>query len=123
MKKNNKEIRYDSLYNEDNFWDKISSLKTIGATFLYHIFLLWEMINEVPLTQKTAILSALAYFVLPFDAIPDFLPGGFADDAAAVITALSVMSSYINNDIKKKAKNDVHDWMDCEDSEIKSDYF
>ena len=30
------------------------------------------------------IIGALIYFINPFDLIPDFLPGGFVDDAAAV---------------------------------------
>ena len=43
---------------------------------------------ETPLAAKGIMMGALAYFVLPTDAIPDVLAGiGFTDDAA-VITAL-----------------------------------
>lgn len=43
---------------------------------------------ETPAAAKGIMLGALAYFVLPIDAIPDIFAGiGFTDDAA-VITAL-----------------------------------
>lgn len=43
---------------------------------------------ETPAAAKGLMLGALAYFVLPIDAIPDIFAGiGFTDDAA-VITAL-----------------------------------
>jgi len=43
---------------------------------------------ETPASAKGLMLGALAYFVLPIDAIPDIFAGiGFTDDAA-VITAL-----------------------------------
>ena len=39
---------------------------------------------------KAALLGALAYFVLPFDFIPDLLPFiGYTDDAAVLATASS----------------------------------
>ena len=45
--------------------------------------------RDTPFQVKAALLGALAYFVLPFDAIPDMLPLlGFADDAAILATAL-----------------------------------
>src|SRR5436190_1685685 len=38
--------------------------------------------HETPLQVKAALLGALAYFVLPFDVIPDVLPMlGYTDDA------------------------------------------
>jgi uncharacterized membrane protein YkvA (DUF1232 family) len=49
-----------------------------------------------PLQVKAALLGALAYFVLPFDAIPDFLPFlGYADDAAVLLTALRLVAGHI----------------------------
>ena len=42
-----------------------------------------------PLAAKMTIAAALAYFVLPTDALPDFLPGlGFTDDAAVIGLAI-----------------------------------
>ena len=52
--------------------------------------------RDTPLQAKGMLLGALAYFVLPVDAIPDMLPMlGFADDAAVLATALRVIASHI----------------------------
>ncbi len=39
-------------------------------------------------TQKTLIVGAIAYLLLPLDAYPDFLPGGFADDLSVLMGAV-----------------------------------
>src|SRR3954471_12242649 len=45
--------------------------------------------RETPMQAKAALVGALAYFVLPFDFVPDVLPVlGFADDAAVLATAV-----------------------------------
>src|SRR5690606_22094586 len=45
--------------------------------------------RATPVRVRMAILGALAYFVLPTDAIPDFLPiAGFTDDAAVLAATL-----------------------------------
>ena len=52
--------------------------------------------RDTPTHVKAALLGALAYFVLPFDAIPDMLPVlGFADDAAVLATALRLVASHL----------------------------
>lgn len=52
--------------------------------------------RDTPLQVKAALLGALAYFVLPFDFIPDMLPLiGFADDAAVLATAIRMVSGHI----------------------------
>src|SRR4051794_41685583 len=45
--------------------------------------------RDTPMQVKAALLGALAYFILPFDVIPDMMPLlGFADDAAGLATPL-----------------------------------
>ena len=52
--------------------------------------------RDTPLQVKAALIGALAYFVLPFDAIPDMMPMlGFADDAAVLATALKLVASHM----------------------------
>ena len=52
--------------------------------------------RDTPLQVKAALIGALAYFVLPFDAIPDMLPMiGFADDAAVLATAIRLVAGHI----------------------------
>lgn len=51
---------------------------------------------QTPRSAKAVIFGALAYFVLPTDAIPDFLPlVGFTDDAAALAAAIGTISSHM----------------------------
>src|SRR5205085_7108424 len=52
--------------------------------------------RDTPLQVKAALVGALAYFVLPFDVIPDMMPLlGFADDAAVLATALRLVASHM----------------------------
>jgi uncharacterized membrane protein YkvA (DUF1232 family) len=61
--------------------------------------------RETPLYARAALRGALAYFVLPFDAVPDYLPiVGFADDAAALATALRLMASHMKPEHREAAK-------------------
>jgi uncharacterized membrane protein YkvA (DUF1232 family) len=52
--------------------------------------------RATPLQVKGTLVAAVAYFVLPFDAIPDVLPViGFTDDAAVLATAIRLVTSHI----------------------------
>lgn len=52
--------------------------------------------RETPRHVQAALLGALAYFVLPFDFLPDMLPVlGFTDDAAVLATAIRMVASHI----------------------------
>ncbi len=49
-----------------------------------------------PRKVKAVLFAALAYFVLPVDAIPDVLAGlGFTDDATVLATAMGVVGMHI----------------------------
>jgi uncharacterized membrane protein YkvA (DUF1232 family) len=52
--------------------------------------------SQTPLQVKAALLGALAYFVLPFDFLPDVMPIlGYTDDAAVLATAIRMVAAYI----------------------------
>lgn len=52
--------------------------------------------RQTPLRAKGILLGALAYFVLPFDAIPDVIFGlGFTDDIAVLTAAIAAASAHI----------------------------
>ena len=52
--------------------------------------------RETPNHVRAALLAALAYFVMPLDAVPDVLPAiGFTDDAAVVIGAIKLVWDHI----------------------------
>src|SRR2546425_11208827 len=61
--------------------------------------------HSTPLQVKAALLGALAYFVLPFDAVPDMLPVlGFADDAAILATALRLVANHMRPEHREAAR-------------------
>lgn len=71
------------------FWPKITRTAA-RIPFAGQALSVWFAARdpETPAAAKGIMLGALAYFVLPIDAIPDVFAGiGFTDDAA-VITAL-----------------------------------
>jgi uncharacterized membrane protein YkvA (DUF1232 family) len=61
--------------------------------------------RETPMQVKAALFGALAYFVLPVDAMPDMMPMlGFADDAAVLATALRLVASHLRPEHREAAK-------------------
>ena len=49
-----------------------------------------------PHRVRAVLLAALAYFVLPFDAVPDFLAGiGFSDDVTVLVAAIAMVRAHI----------------------------
>ena len=50
-------------------------------------------------------IGALAYFVLPFDFIPDVLPVfGYTDDAAVLATAIRLVAKHIRPQHREAAR-------------------
>lgn len=41
--------------------------------------------REIPPDALVVVVAGLVYVVSPVDLIPDFMPGGFADDAAVIV--------------------------------------
>ena len=59
---------------------------------------------ETPTAAKGVMLGALAYFVLPIDAIPDIFAGiGFTDDAAVIAALIATLGANIKRRHKDKA--------------------
>src|SRR3954451_906283 len=52
--------------------------------------------RNTPLQVKAALIGTLAYFVLPADLIPDFLPAlGYVDDAASLAATMRLVAAHI----------------------------
>ncbi len=61
--------------------------------------------RETPRHVQITLIGALAYFVLPFDFIPDMLPVlGFTDDAAVLAAAIRSVASHIRPDHREAAR-------------------
>ena len=62
--------------------------------------------RDTPLPVKASLIGALAYFVLPTDAVPDVLPVlGFTDDAAVLATAIKLVASHIRPEHREVARD------------------
>ena len=60
---------------------------------------------HTPARARGILLAALAYFVLPLDALPDVMPLlGFTDDAAVIAAALAAVAGSITPQHREKAK-------------------
>ena len=61
--------------------------------------------RQTPRHVQAALLGAIAYFILPFDFVPDMLPIlGFTDDAAVLATAIRMVSSHITSEHREAAR-------------------
>lgn len=66
---------------------------------------------NTPVWAKTLIYGALAYFVLPVDAVPDAIPVvGFTDDLGALAAALGTVSMYVTDQVKTMAAEKMKEW-------------
>src|ERR1700743_1186687 len=61
--------------------------------------------RQTPRHVQAALLGAIAYFILPFDFIPDMLPVlGFTDDAAGLATAIRLVAAHIPPEHREVAR-------------------
>jgi uncharacterized membrane protein YkvA (DUF1232 family) len=61
--------------------------------------------SATPLPIRATLFGALAYFVLPIDAIPDLLLGlGFTDDAAVMIAAFTAAKVHVTEAHRERAR-------------------
>ncbi|MCR6632675.1 MAG: YkvA family protein [Magnetospirillum sp.] len=90
----------------DRFWDKVR--RTAGKVpFIDQIVAIWfcAMDPATPTRVKAILLGAVAYFVLPFDVVPDLLVGlGYADDLAVLMGAWRAVQPHVTDAHRAKAR-------------------
>lgn len=65
--------------------------------------------RQTPRAVRATLIAALAYFVLPTDAIPDVLVGmGFTDDAAVLAAAIRTVAAHIRPAHRERARQTLH---------------
>lgn len=106
--------KFAKYFSESNLVDKIKKVAAVaGITVIYPVLILWKLFNsgDVPAEKKAIIIAALGYFIFPMDLIADIIPGiGYADDAAALMTALKMTLANINQDLTDDVKKNLHEW-------------
>jgi uncharacterized membrane protein YkvA (DUF1232 family) len=82
---------------KQNFWPKLKQ-NLARIPFAEDVVAAWYCAFDAntPLKVKGTLFAALAYFILPFDIVPDFILGlGFTDDLAVLATAMTLVRNHI----------------------------
>ena len=90
-----------------SFWRKLRSL-TVRLPFTEDLLAAYYCAFDraTPLQVKATLIGAIAYFVLPVDAIPDVLPViGFTDDAAVLAVAIKLVAGAIRPEHRAAARD------------------
>ena len=88
------------------FWPKLAG-NLARVPFAEEVVAAWYCAFDpaTPVKVKGTLIAALAYFILPFDVIPDFLLVlGFTDDLAVLMTAMAMVRGSIRQEHRDKAK-------------------
>jgi uncharacterized membrane protein YkvA (DUF1232 family) len=74
------------------------------APDLFHLLCRLALDKRVPMSEKAKLAGAIAYFVSPFDVIPEVILGpiGFLDDVAVAAFALNSVINSGQGDIAKE---------------------
>lgn len=97
---------HDEQVVREGFWPKITR-HAARLPFADELLAAWYCASDAntPLKVKATLFGALAYFVLPFDVIPDMILAlGFTDDMAVLITAVTLVRGHITQAHRDKAR-------------------
>jgi uncharacterized membrane protein YkvA (DUF1232 family) len=91
---------------ERDFWQKVKATAR-KIPFIDDLVSVYYCALDpaTPLQSKAVLLAALAYFIMPFDLVPDFIALlGFADDAAVLYAAIRAVAPHIKPEHRVRAK-------------------
>ena len=89
----------DFLKNAKQFVGKVPYVRDVVALYFCMVD------ADTPPWAKTAIATALVYFLSPVDAIPDVLAGiGFTDDAGVIAGTISTVLAFISDRHRQQAE-------------------
>ena len=111
-------LRVNEVRVQRGFWPKI--VRTAAhIPFVDQALSVWYAARdpETPTAAKGMMLGALAYFVLPIDAIPDIFAGiGFTDDAAVFAALIATLGANIKRRHRDAAADTVKRLKDRQES-------
>ncbi|HSV02283.1 MAG TPA: YkvA family protein [Phenylobacterium sp.] len=99
-------VRLNERIVAKGFWPKLKKVAA-HAPFAAEALSVWYCVQdpETPAPAKGMMLAALAYFVLPTDAIPDFIAGiGYTDDAAVFAAMMALVGRNVKPRHRAAAK-------------------
>jgi uncharacterized membrane protein YkvA (DUF1232 family) len=92
-----------------NFWPKLKQ-NLARIPFAKDVVAAWycALDANTPLKVKGTLFAALAYFILPFDVVPDVILGlGFTDDLAVLVTAMTLVRTHITQAHRDRARETI----------------
>jgi len=105
---------YAGYYDESRLWHKLRKYAgRAGYEVLEKVLWLYYAAQkpETPAWARTTAYGALGYFILPLDAVPDWLFGiGYTDDLAAMTLAVATLVNYIDDDVRRRATRRLQHW-------------
>lgn len=104
-------VRVNERRVKQGFWPKVTRAAA-HIPFADRLLSVWYAARDpkTPVAAKGIMLGALAYFVLPVDAIPDVFVGiGFTDDAAVIAALLATLGSHVKPRHQEKAERALED--------------
>ena len=99
-------LKQDQTSVERDFWQKLRVVAR-KVPFIDELVAVYycAMDPETPTKVKFILYGALAYFVMPFDFVADFMPIlGFADDATVLFAAIRAVLPHIKSQHRIDAK-------------------
>ena len=99
-------VRMNETRVRQGFWPKVARTAA-KIPFARDVVSVWYCARDpgTPVAAKGMMLAALAYFVLPTDAIPDVLAGiGFTDDAAVIAGVIALLRGNLKDRHRDQAR-------------------
>ena len=105
---------FSEHYDEASFFDKAMNFAKMAGSEVVMAALKLYYASQSPSTPawaKAICFSALGYFILPLDAIPDLVPGvGYTDDLGVLAAAVTACAMSMNDEVRCQADKKFHDW-------------
>lgn len=101
-------------FDEDSLWRKIRRFaRRAGTEVIEKVLVLYYCLKDpdTPKWARRIITGALAYFVVPLDAVPDITPfAGFADDFGVLLAAIAMVVTHIKPEHREMADEKLLHW-------------
>ena len=91
---------------KDGFFPKLARVLA-NVPFAEHVVAAYYCAfdPDTPMKAKGILVGALAYFILPFDLVPDFILGlGFTDDMAVLFAAINMIRTHLKPEHRDRAR-------------------
>jgi uncharacterized membrane protein YkvA (DUF1232 family) len=106
---------YSNYFSVSRFWSKLrDNAKSMGLDLAYSALVLYYALQDpnMPSWARAKAYGALGYLIFPADAVPDWWPGGYTDDAAVIAAALGTVAMHIDDSAKRSARSKLQDWFE-----------